>query len=138
MSGFKPNTVTPVICQKSEFLRAWMKFMLPFHGLAPREQEVAAAFIQKYFELCERIPNDSEFRNKCLMSVETQKEISEMCNLKLNQLQLYRNKFKKAKFLKEGGEINPVLIPDIQALQNNRYQLLVLFKIVEDQPKNGE
>ena len=130
----KPNTITPVVCPKKQFLRVWMEFMLPYHKLAPREMEVAAAFIEKYLDLCEQVPNDVAFRNKCLMSVETQKEICATCNLKLNQLQLYRNKFKKSKFLIEGNQINPKLIPNIKTMENNIYQLLVVFKL-QDEPE---
>lgn len=130
---YKPDSIAPVTCTQNTFIQAWLRFMEPYHGLSKREREVAAAFIEKYLELCKKIPNDKDFRNKCLMSLETQKEICDKCNIKHNQIQLYRNKFKKNNVIINGNELNPKLVPNMNNMQGNKYQLLVLFDIKDDE-----
>lgn len=126
MAEFKPDSVAPAVCTKETFLKAWMQFMYPYHRLTPREQDLAVIYLETYLKLCKDIPDNVELRNKILMSEETQRDIREKCGLKVPQIQLYKSKFRQNKFL-INGRINPKMIPSIDALEKDKYQLLVVF-----------
>lgn len=138
MAEFKPNTLIPVTITRDEFVHAWLTFMHPFHNLTKREMEVAVELIKKYLQLCKDIPDNVEFRNKCLLSIETQKEICKKCKISNNQMQNYKIKLRQSNFLIDGNQINPRLIPSLDVLNNDNYQLLVVFKMIKPAVQENE
>lgn len=138
MAEFKPNTIIPIPIPRDQFVHAWLTFMKPFHNLTNREMGVAVELIKKYLQLCKDIPDNVEFRNKCLLSIETQKEICKKCKLSNSQMQIYKAKLRESNFLIDGNCINPKLIPSLDVLNGDNYQLLVLFKLIDQEEQNNE
>lgn len=129
MPGIKPNNVIRIPTGRNieKLLRFWLEFLHPFHRLTNREMDVATAFLKKRYELYKDIPTNAELRDKILMNEETQKEIREKCGLKVQHLQVIKNKLKKNKFFID-NKINPRLIPNIKETENS-FQLLLLFEL---------
>lgn len=129
-ASIHPNNFIPMTIPKEQFLRAWVTFMRPFHHLTPRDEDVATAFLVKWFELCESIPNDKKLRTEILMGEDTQRKIREMCGLKAPHLNVSKSKLKKNGFLVEDG-INPRLIPNFKKEEDD-FQLLLVFKFPKE------
>ena len=129
MPGIKPNNVIRIPTGRNieKLLRFWLEFLHPFHRLTNREMDVATAFLKKRYELYKDIPTNAELRDKILMNEETQKEIREKCGLKVQHLQVIKNKLKKNKFFVD-NKINPKLIPNIVE-DGDTFQLLLLFEL---------
>lgn len=132
MNKLKPNNISKLSISKNLFLKAWMQFTQPFHHLTQREQEVAVAYLEKWFELLQKIPEDDNLRLQFLVSESTNKEIKEKCNLKDQHFQVIKTHLKANKFIIDGNRINPRLIPNLNSDNSNLFQFLLIFELKDE------
>lgn len=121
----KPDSIIRIPCNKEDFFSWWLKFLIPIHGLCPKEIDVAAAFLKKRYELS-KVILDTALLNKTLMNRETQKELREECGMQIQNFIVIKGKLKAKKFIVNDA-INPKLIPNIKE-ENGIFQLLLLFE----------
>lgn len=122
--GIKPNNVIRIPSTQDNIFRYWLEFLTPFHHLTGREMDVAAALLEKRYELS-KVISDADLLEKVLMSEECHKNIKEEYNLSNQHFQVIKSKLKTKKFL-VGNKINPRLVPNIKEDRNN-FQLLLVF-----------
>ncbi len=112
---------------KGSFFRYWMEFLLPFHGLTPREMDIAACFIKQRYLLSKAI-KDEEILDKVTMSEDTKKRIMEECNITPSHFQVIMGKLRKSKFIID-GRICPKFIPKNIGDNDKSFQLLLYFDL---------
>lgn len=119
----QPNNFIPVKCNEYSFYRAWIEFLVPYHKLTSREQDVAARILATYFKLKEYI-DDPEVLRDVLWSLNSRKDMREAEKMTQAHFQMVLGKLKKAGFLVDGN-IAPMYIPNKG--KEPRFVLAVVF-----------
>lgn len=119
----KPNNFIPVKCDEHSFYRAWIEFLVPYHKLTSREQDVAARILETYFKLREHI-EDPEVLRDVLWSRSSRKDMMEAEKMTQAHFQMVLGKLKKAGFLVDWN-IAPMFIP--HKGEGSRFVLAVVF-----------
>lgn len=114
---------------KGKFFKQWLVFLLPYHNLTDREMDVAAAFLQKRFELA-KVISDNNILNSVLMNEDTKRAIRESCEIKLPHFQVIMSKLRKAKVVID-NRLNPKFIPNVKE-ENGNFKLLLLFSFKDE------
>ena len=109
----------------NRFFRYWLDFLEPFHGLTPREKDVATEFLKQRFELSRSI-TDEALLDKVVMSNDTKAKIREDCGISVGHFQVIMGKLKDSGFIKE-DKVNPKFIPKNIDLNSKNFQLLLYF-----------
>ena len=127
----KPNNVISIPCSLDKtFFRLWMEFLLPYHHMTSREMDVAAGFLQKWYELSKCITDD-DIINRMLFSVETKREIQIETGMEYKNMAVVISNLKSRNFIikasdrKDHDKLNPRFIPRISDDKNHK--LLILF-----------
>lgn len=119
-----PNKLLQVKCTKESFFKAYLEFMRPYHNLASRGRNVAAAILAQYFRL-KQVIQDPEVLREVLWSKNSKRDIMTSLGMSQENFLMFLTKLKKSGFLQD-GDINPIFIPDINP-EENRFTLLALF-----------
>ena len=114
---------------KGKFFKQWLVFLLPYHNLTDREMDVAAAFLQKRFELA-KVISDVNILNSVLMNEDTKREIRETCEIKHPHFQVIMSKLRKSKVIVD-NRLNPKFIPNVKE-ENGNFKLLLLFSFKDE------
>lgn len=114
---------------KGKFFKQWLVFLLPYHNLTDREMDVAAAFLQKRFELA-KVISDVNILNSVLMNEDTKRDIRENCEIKLPHFQVIMSKLRKSKVIID-NRLNPKFIPNVKE-ENGNFKLLLLFSFKDE------
>ena len=114
---------------KGKFFKQWLVFLLPYHNLTDREMDVAAAFLQKRFELA-KVISDVNILNSVLMNEDTKRDIRESCEIKLPHFQVIMSKLRKSKVIVD-NRLNPKFIPNVKE-ENGNFKLLLLFSFKDE------
>lgn len=121
------NIVRIPTSYETKFFIYWLKFLLPFHELAPREMEVAAAFLKQRYNLS-KVIKDETLLDKIAMNEDSKQKIKEECNISTPHFQVVMGKLRKAKIIID-GKINPKFIPKNIQEGDKSFQLLLYFDL---------
>jgi hypothetical protein len=131
MKGEVDNVINIPTSLKGKFFKYWFKFLLPFHGLTDREMDVAAAFLQKRFELS-KVISDINILNSVLMNEDSKREIRERVGIGNQHFQVIMSKLRKTKVIVD-NRLNPRFIPSVKE-ENGNFKLLLLFSFTDEKP----
>lgn len=126
MAGRGVDSVIHVPCQSEEaFYRAWVEMLTPWHRLAPREKDVAAAVLLRLSRLRETVA-DPDVLWDVLWSLQSKRSMERQLGMTPDHFQLVVREMRKAGFLVEGDRVNPRYIPAV-GKGASRYMLLFVY-----------
>lgn len=126
----KPNNVVTVPASlEKDFFRWWCIFLRPFVDLTEREIDVVSSFLKQRWELSKHI-SDPAILDTMLMSEESKKKVIEECHITQPHFYVIMSSLRKNKIIVD-NTINSRLIPNIRPDDNGCFQLLILFKNLE-------
>ncbi|MBO6232514.1 MAG: hypothetical protein J6N78_00375 [Clostridia bacterium] len=110
----KPNNcfVVKSPFNNGDFYKAYLTMLYPFHKMSIRTVEVAAAFLQKRYELS-KIISSQDLLNTTLFSSKVKKEIREKLNMNKSNFFQQINLMRVHKFFIDDNIINPRYIPNV-------------------------
>lgn len=108
------------------FFRWWLEILKPLHRLTNREEDLAAAFLEKRYELSKSI-SDDKLLNEVLFSDACKKEVAAKVNITKDYCWTIMCTLKKRGFIKDGA-INPRYIPPYKDGDKQVY-IVYLFDI---------
>lgn len=111
----------------NDFFRFWLEFLLPYHGLTPREMDIAASFLKQRHYLSRAI-RDNAILDKVTMSEDTKHKIMEECKITPSHFQVIMGKLRKSGFITD-GKINPKFIPKNIEDGDTSCKLLLYFDL---------
>jgi len=94
---------------EGNFFRLWLEFLLPYHGLTPREMDIAASFLKQRHFLSKAI-KDEAILDKVTMSEDTKRKVMEECKITPSHFQVIMGKLRKSGLIVD-NKINPKFIP---------------------------
>lgn len=129
MSKYADNIVRIPCSLNNEFFKYWLDFLRPFHGLTPKETNVAAAFLAKRFELSESIIRD-DILDTVLMSDEVKREIRDKENMSATHFQVILTKLRNSKVI-VNDRLNKRFIPHLEK-DGKDFKLMLLFEFKDE------
>jgi len=121
-----PNTMLPVKCVASSFLRAWLEFMTPYTKLSSKESDVAARILEQYLRLREAC-SDPVMVPELLWSHTSRKDMMDSLGMSRENFQVVLSKLRKRGFLEgENDMIKSQYIPNVRPGER-RFMALVVF-----------
>lgn len=130
MLGKVNNIIRVPTSLDTTFFKYWLEFISPLHKLPPKAIEVAAAFLQKRYELSKSIIED-EVLDKVVLGVECKKELMETCGMSKANFDSNIKILKQKLFLVD-NKINPKFIPKNINANPKAFQLLLYFDLNEE------
>ena len=131
MSKYADNIVRIPCSLDREFFKYWFDFLNPFHGMTPRETDVASAFLYKRVELSESIVRD-EVLDAVLMSDDIKRQIREEVGMSASHFQVVLTKLKALKII-VNEKLNKRFVPHLRK-DGKDFRLMLLFEF-KDVPK---
>lgn len=126
MKAGQVNNVIRIPCKgKKGFFRTWLQFLAPFHNMANREMDVAAAFLERRYELCKDIHNE-ELLEEVLTNKEGKRKVRESLGMSIHHFQLIMQKLRQAKFLVD-GKVNTKFVPKNMDEDESGFKLMLYF-----------
>ena len=96
----------------SNFLRFFLEVMRPWHHLAPREMDFAAALLAKRFEIAKTFKNKADPSiDKLLFEEETKEEVMKKVGVAKAHMQVILRRLRENGVL-EGKRVSPKYIPN--------------------------
>lgn len=120
------NNVIRIPCKgKNGFFRIWLQFLAPFHNMANREMDVAAAFLERRYKLS-KVISDDDLLDETIINKEGKRKVRESLDMSIHHFQLIMQKLKQARFLID-GKINTKFIPKNIDEDENGFKLMLYF-----------
>lgn len=120
------NNVIRIPCKgKDGFFRIWLQFLAPFHNMANREMDVAAAFLERRYRLS-KVISDDDLLDETVINKEGKKKIREDLDMSIHHFQLIMQKLKQTRFFID-GKINTKFIPKNVDEDKEGFKLMLYF-----------
>lgn len=113
-------------------MKYWLQFTQPFHNLTNQQQDVLSLLLYHYFKLKKDVKND-KLLWKMVFDYDTKSKIKkELNDLPDYTLQNILSTLRKKNVIKNNKIIN-TYIPKIESLKENKYALIYVFNIKDEQ-----
>ena len=108
----KPSVdgISIVPTTSKNFIRSWLEIMRPFHHLAPREMDFAAAMLEKRYEIAQNV-SDQILIDKLLFEEESKESIRETVGITRAHMQTILRKMRENGVL-NGKRFNIQYVPE--------------------------